>query len=328
MSVEKITKKDISLLDAPQVYKPMKYGWAYEAWEKQQQLHWLPSEVPLSEDVKDWQKTLSNEEKNLITHIFRFFTQSDVMVGGVYVDSYLKVFKPTDIRMMLMSFANVETIHMAAYAYLLDTIGLPEVEYTAFLKYKEMKDKCDYLQNFNMDSPREIAKSLAVFSGFLEGLQLFASFAILLNFSRFNKMKGMGQIITWSIRDESLHIESMIKLFRTFIKENPEIWDDELKSEIYQIARDMVEHEDAFIDLAFEQGGIQGLTADEMKTYIRFIADRRLIQLGLKGNFKVKENPLGWMDAILNSPEHSNFFEARSTEYSKAATTGKWDDVF
>jgi ribonucleoside-diphosphate reductase beta chain len=326
--IDKILKKDITLLNAPETYKPMKYPWAFEAWEKQQQMHWLPSEVPLAEDVADWNKKLSKEEKNLLTHVFRFFTQQDVLVGGIYVDKYLKVFQPNDIRMMLMAFANVETIHMAAYAYLLDTIGFPEVEFTAFLKYKEMKDKCDYLKPFNMDSPKDIAKSLAVFSGFLEGLQLFASFAILMNFQRFNKMKGMCQIVAWSIRDETLHVENMIKLFRTFVKENPEIWTDELKGELYQIARDMVSHEDAFIDLAFEQGGIEGMTSDDIKQYIRYIADRRLLQLGLKTNFKVKENPLPWLDAILNGVEFSNFFEQRSTEYSKASTVGEWGDVF
>lgn len=326
--MDKITKKSITLLDAPQIFKPMKYTWAYEAWLKQNQLHWLPEEIPLAEDVKDFNIGISPQERNLITQIFRFFTQSDVLIGGAYVDSYLKVFKPNDIRMMLMTFANMETIHAVSYAHLMDTIGLPEIEYQAFLKYKEMKDKSDYLKNFNMDSKRDIAKSLAVFSAFFEGLQLFASFAILLNFSRFNKFKGMAQIITYSIRDETLHVQSMIKLFRTFISENPEIWDDSLKGEIYQIAKDMVEHENLFIDLAFEQGGIQGLTSDEMKEYIKYVADRRLLQLGLKPNFGVKDNPLSWIDVILNAPEHSNFFETKSTEYSRATSTGEWSDVF
>lgn len=316
------------LLTDRHVYKPFAFPWCFEAWKLQQSIHWLPEEVPLAEDVADWKNKLTVQEKNLLTHIFRFFTQADIEVGNCYMQHYSRVFGPVEVKMMLAAFSNMETVHIAAYSHLLDTIGLPEVEYSAFLKYKEMKDKYDYMQTFNVDSPREIAKTMAVFGAFTEGLQLFASFAMLLNFPRFNKMKGMGQIVTWSVRDESLHCESMIRLFRTFIQEHPEIWDDSLKHELYEACRTIVSHEDAFIDLAFEMGGIEGLTAEEMKQYIRYIADRRLLQLGLKPNFNVKKNPLGWMDKMLNAPELANFFEQRVTEYGKAMTTGTWEDAF
>lgn len=316
------------LLTPNPVYKPFSYPWAFEAWKQQNQVHWLPDEVPLGEDVRDWNNNITPEEKNLLTQIFRFFTQQDILVGGAYVDNYLKVFGPTEIRMMLMLFASFETTHVAAYSHLLDTIGMPEVEYSAFMKYAEMKEKFEYAQQFNVETKRDIAKSLAVFSAFMEGLQLFASFAMLMNFPRFNKMKGMGQIVAWSIRDESIHVENMIKLFRAFIEENIEIWDDELKRELYDICRQMVDHEDAFIDLAFEQGGVQGMTANDIKQYVRYIADRRLIQLGLKPNYLVKDNPLPWLDEQLNAVEFANFFEQRATEYSRAATTGTWDEAF
>ncbi len=230
--------------------------------------------------------------------------------------------------MMLSAFSNIETVHIAAYSHLLDTVGMPELEYSAFMKYKEMKDKYDYMHGFSVDSKHEIAKTLAAFGGFTEGLQLFASFAILLNFPRFNKMKGMGQIISWSVRDESLHCISIIRLFRTFISENPEIWTDELKHELYVSCATIVDHEDAFIDLAFEFGAVEGLTAAEVKAYIRFIADRRLMQLGLNPLFHVEKNPLPWLDEMLNAVEHANFFEARSTEYSKSSTIGEWDDAW
>lgn len=318
--------KKSRLLTESHVYKPFHYPWAYQAWQMQQRIHWLPEEVPLSEDVRDWKKKLTDGERNLLTQIFRFFTQADVEVANCYNKQYARVFGPVEIQMMLTSFANMETIHVAAYSHLLDTIGMPETEYLAFMKYKEMKDKFDYMQNFNVNNRREIAKTLAVFGAFTEGLQLFASFAMLLNFPRFNKMKGMGQIVTWSVRDESLHCASIIKLFNTFIDENQDIWDDELKREIYEACRTIVEHEDAFIDLAFEMGDIEGLKAADVKQYIRCIADRRLLQLRLKPNFGVKENPLSWLDHILNAPEHTNFFEQRVTEYAKSSTKGSWDD--
>ena len=320
--------RPMSLLEERRVYKPFRYPWAYEAWLKQQQIHWLPEEVPLAEDVRDWANKLSASEKNLLTQIFRFFTQSDIEVNNCYMKHYSQVFKPTEVQMMLSAFSNMETIHIAAYSHLLDTIGMPETEYSAFLKYKEMKDKYDYMQQFNSDDLSSTALTLAVFGAFTEGLQLFASFAMLLNFPRFNKMKGMGQIVSWSVRDESLHCDSIIRLFKTLVAENRHIWTDELQGRIIDACTTIVEHEDAFIDLAFAMGPIEGLTAAEVKRYIRYIADRRLMQLGFDAAYQIEANPLPWLDNMLNAVEHTNFFENRATEYSKAATRGSWDEAF
>jgi ribonucleoside-diphosphate reductase beta chain len=141
-------------------------------------------------------------------------------------------------------------------------------------------------------------------------------------------MKGMGQVVTWSVRDETLHCQSVIRLFQTFVSENPEVKGPELDNALLEICDTIVEHEDAFIDLAFEMGDIEGLTGTEVKAYIRYIADRRLVQLGLKPMYGTDKNPLPWMDEMMNGVEHANFFEARATEYSKAATQGAWDEVF
>lgn len=318
----------MSLLDAQPVYKPFSYPWCYDAWLLQQQIHWLPEEVPLAEDVTDWHHKLTEGERHLLTQIFRFFTQSDIEVNNCYMRNYTRVFKPTEVQMMLAAFSNMETIHIAAYSHLLDTIGIPESEYQAFLHYKEMKDKYDYMQIWGVDTKDDIARTLAVFGAFTEGLQLFASFAILLNFPRFNKMKGMGQIVTWSVRDETLHCNSIIKLYKTFLAENPEIDQAALHRDLVAACQTIITHEDAFIDLAFEMGAVEGLTAAEVKRYIRYIADMRLIQLGIAPLHDIPRNPLPWLDAILNAVEHTNFFENRSTEYSKAATQGTWEEAF
>ena len=316
------------LLEARKTYKPFEYPWAYEFWKRQQQVHWMPEEVPLGEDCKDWAAKLNDRERNLLTQIFRFFTQSDVEVNDNYMERYARVFKPTEVKMMLAAFSNMETIHIAAYALLLETIGMPDAEFTAFLEFQEMRDKHDYMQKFGVETNADIARTLAMFGGFTEGLQLFASFAMLMNFPRLNKMKGMGQIVTWSVRDETLHCNSIIRLFRTFVQENPEIWTEELKREIYITCATIIDHEDAFIDLAFEQGAVEGLTSREVKEYIRYIADRRLTQLGLNPLYHVSKNPLTWLDEMLNAVEHTNFFENRATEYSKASTTGTWEEAF
>ncbi|WP_404382921.1 ribonucleotide-diphosphate reductase subunit beta [Caenispirillum salinarum] len=318
----------MSLLDSKPVYKPFAYPWCYDAWLLQQQIHWLPEEVPLADDVKDWHHKLSDSERHLMTQIFRFFTQSDIEVNNCYMRHYTRVFKPTEVQMMLAAFSNMETIHIAAYSHLLDTIGMPTTEYSAFLDYKQMKDKYDYMQVWGVDTKEDIAKTLAVFGAFTEGLQLFASFAILLNFPRFNKMKGMGQIVTWSVRDETLHCNSIIRLYRTFLSENPDVDRAKIEAELVEACKTILHHEDAFIDLAFELGAVEGLTPEDVKIYIRYIADRRLTQLGMEPLFNIERNPLPWLDAMLNAVEHTNFFENRATEYSKAATQGTWEEAF
>ena len=317
----------MSLTGTRDYYKPFDHPWMFDYYVQQNQMHWFPEDVPLHNDVQDWQN-LSDKEKNLLTQIFRLFTQSDVDVSTGYVDRYMRIFKKPEARMMMGAFNNMESIHQHAYSLLLDTVGMPEVEYKAFSEYEAMADKHEYIKNIKVSAKDKdsVAKALAVYSAFTEGLQLFSSFIILLNFPRFGKMKGMGQIITYSIRDESLHVEAMTQLFREYIQENIEIWTDNFKKEIYQACRSMVDLEDRFLNLVFQMGDIQGLTKKEMQSYIRYIADRRLLQLGLKPNYGVKDNPLTWLDDVLGV-EHQNFFEGRATSYMKAGLRGSVEVV-
>lgn len=220
------------------------------------------------------------------------------------------------------------SIHQQAYSLLLDTIGMSEGEYKRFREFQEMRDKHDFLETIVPKTNRDIALTLAVYSAFGEGLQLFSTFAVLLNFSRFNKMKGMGQIVTFSIKDEQVHIESMIKLFHEFLNENPEIWTPDLKREIIDKGRQMVDLEFSFIDLVFQDTELEGLRKEDIKTYIKYIADRRFIQLGLDTQYGQKNNPLGWLDWIINGAEFVNFFENRVSEYSKGSLTGSWDEAY
>lgn len=309
-------------------FKPFQYPWAYDLWKKQNQVHWLPAEVPLGDDIQDWLHNLTPAEQNLVTQIFRFFTQSDLEVENAYLEHYVPVFKPHEIKMMLTTFANMETIHVDAYAHLLETIGMPATEYDAFMNYKEMKEKFEYMRSFNPQNPTELANTMFAFGGLTEGLQLFASFAILLNFPRHGKLKGMGQIVTWSIRDESIHCEGIAQLYQAWCQEHGLEGNAELRDLNIAACREIVRHEDAFIDLAFEMGPVEGLSAEDMKKYIRYIADIRLAQFGMRPIYGVERNPLPWLSAMVNAVEHANFFEARATEYSKAATEGDWDDAF
>lgn len=319
--------KTLKLQDERDYFKPFHYPWAYDAWLKHEQSHWLHTEVPMIEDVKDWKNHLSTEEKYFLTQIFRFFTQADIDVAGGYVRNYLPEFPQPEVRMMLSSFAAREALHIAAYSHLIESLGMPESTYNEFMEYDVMREKHEYFVK-KVNNGVALPVKLAAISAFTEGLALFASFIMLLNFPRHGKMKGMGQIVTWSIVDETQHAEGVIKLFRTYVEENREVWNDATKSQIYSVCTKIVELEDQFIDLAYSMGPVKGLRDSELKEYIRYIADRRLISMGMKGIFKVKKNPLPWVEEMINAPTHTNFFENRATDYAKGALSGSWDEVW
>jgi len=315
------------LTDERLYFKPFNYPKMYDLWLKHEQSHWLHGEVPMMEDIKDWRNRLSSAEKYFLVQIFRFFTQSDIDVAGGYVKNYLPHFPQPEVRMMLMGFAAREAIHIAAYSHLIETLGMPESTYNEFLEYDAMREKHEYFMA-KVDNEAVLPVKMAAISAFTEGLALFSSFIMLLNFPRHGKMKGMGQMVTWSIVDETMHAEGIIALFRSYLEENPEVWNDDTKGQIYSIAEKMVELEDDFVDLAFQMGEMENLTAAEVKQYIRYIADRRLISMGMKGIFKIKKNPLPWVEEMINAPTHTNFFENRSTDYATAALSGSWEDVW
>lgn len=323
-----LVKKIGGLLEFSETYKPFHYPWAVDITTRHEKAHWIEDEIDLSEDMTDWKGgKITTVEKDYITNVLRLFTQSDVAVGQNYYDQFVPKFKNNEVRNMLGSFAAREGIHQRAYALLNETLGLPDSEYHAFLEYSEMADKIDYMMKSDTSTMRGLGLSLAK-SVMNEGVALFASFVMLLNFQRFGKMKGMGKVVEWSIRDESIHVEGNSKLFKAFCAEHPRIVDEDFKKDIYELARHAVKLEDKFIDLAYKMGDVEGLQAAEVKQYIRYITDRRLLQLGLRTNFKVKENPLPWLEWVLNGADHTNFFEGRVTEYEVAGLTGGWDDAY
>ena len=312
----------MALLEESKSYKPFSYPWAVEYAIKSEKAHWGEWEAKLQDDVAQWNNgKLTDAERNHITQILRLFTQSDVQVGTNYLESYIPKFKNNVIRAMLTSFANREFVHQRSYALLNDTLGLPESEFSAFAAVQEMSDKLEFMSDIDVGSQSGLCKAVAR-SVINEGMSLFSAFVMLLNYQRYGKMRGMCEIVEWSIRDESMHCEGMVRLFRTFCEEHPRIVTDAFKSDIYQMVRNAVSLEDAVIDLAYEMGNLEGLSSEEVKSYIRYIADRRLIQLGLKGNYGVKENPLPWVDWIIAGDSHKNFFEGVVTDYNAAGISG------
>ncbi|HEY4877141.1 MAG TPA: ribonucleotide-diphosphate reductase subunit beta [Puia sp.] len=307
------------LLTARSTYAPFEYQQAYKYWELQQQSHWLHSEISMASDINDWKMHLSDAEKNIVGHILKGFTQSEIFIQEYWGQMVGKWFKKPEIQMMAATFSSFESIHAVAYAYLNQSLGLEDFD--AFLHEPTAKAKIDRLIETKGKSKEEIARSIAIFSAFNEGVNLFSSFAILLNLSRFNKMKGLGQIIAYSIKDESLHSDAGCWLFRTFVEEYPEVLTDKLKEDIYNAARLTVELEDNFIGKAFEFGETEGLSEKDLKNFIRFRTNTKLNDLGLKKVWKNIDKTslenMGWFDVLSSGVSHSDFFASRVSDYSK-----------
>lgn len=337
-------------------YKPFRYPDAYNYYSVHEDLHWTKKEIELSSDVKDWATKATPVDKFLISTILRTFTTNEVAVGTGY-DTELRIFKPQEVKMMLRCFANRENVHIDAYANFTDTVGEFDENtfYNEWRQYECMEQKLEYIhkarvkhfhqyiEDAKSDNPemdyqgvktianfkfrQDVAKMLAVYGAATEGILLFSQFAILMNYQRQGMFAGLSTTVEWSIRDENQHCEGHSWLFRTFIAENKDIWTDELKHDVYEAIREIVALEDNFLDFAFSLGDIKGLTKDDMKQYIRHLADRRLLELGMKANYEVEENPLPWMEEMINASSFSNFFDVKVTEYGKGTTQGTWEEA-
>jgi ribonucleoside-diphosphate reductase beta chain len=309
----------MSILTPRATYAPFEYPEAYNFWEKQQQSHWLHHEIALASDVNDWKINLSDHERTVIGGILKGFVQSEVFIQEYWSQLVAKWFKKPEIQILAATFGAFESIHAVAYAALNQSLGLEDFD--AFLAEPTAKAKIDRLIATKGKSKEEIARSLAIFSAFNEGVNLFSSFAVLLNFSRFNKLKGVGQIIAYSIKDETLHSDAGCWLFRTMIKEFPDLWTDEFKKSIYEAARVTVQLEDAFIDKVFEGGPIEGLDPADLKAFIRHRCNTKLGDLGLKPNWRNVDKEalerMSWFDFMTASVTHSDFFASRVSDYSR-----------
>jgi ribonucleoside-diphosphate reductase beta chain len=316
------------ILDSRKNYKPFEYPVFFDLFTKHEQMHWLPTEAQVQEDVNDWKSKMTEDEKAMVKHLFRFFTTADVDVMEGY-DVLLSVFKHPEIQQVLSSIAAREAVHVWGYSLLLETLGMEDSEFSAFLKEKSMSDKHDFLQGFSVRDDagevdvKELAKYLAVIGAFTEGVQLFSTFAILFNFTRFGKLKGTGQIVAWSIKDEDIHVQTCVELFKKVVYEN-DLDMDIIHGHVVSIGKRMVELEDAFIDDAFNvaNDNIEGLTRGGLKEYIRYLCNERVKQLFGESTpdvFPGAKNTLDWLVPLVYGAAHTNFFENREVEYAKGA---------
>jgi ribonucleoside-diphosphate reductase beta chain len=307
-------------------YKPFEYQTAFEFYKDQHRAHWLADEVPLSSDLNDWKLKLSESEKNLIGNILKSFAQTETYVNDYWATKVAVWFPKHEIKAMACAFADFESIHAEAYARLNEELGLDDFE--AFMEDEEAKAKIDRLVELPGDTLREKALSLAIFSAFTEGVNLFSSFAILMSFQLRNLMKGTGQIVEWSVRDESLHSKAGCWLFRTMMEEMPEL-NEGMADQIYDACDLSVKLEFDFIDKAFEMGEIEGLNKDQLKNFIKERANQKLIELGYNPLYNdINPNLLKsmeWFGHLTSGKTHQDFFAGRVTDYSKS--TADWSDL-
>jgi len=315
------------ITDIRNYYKPFEYQTAFDFYKDQHRAHWLADEVPLASDLNDWKLKLTEPEKNLIGNILKSFAQTEVHVNDYWSTKVSIWFPKPEIQAMARVFADFESIHAEAYARLNEELGLDN--FKAFLEDETSKAKIERLIETPGETIEDKAVSLAIFSAFTEGVNLFSSFAVLMSFQLRNLMKGTGQVVEWSVRDESLHSKAGCWLFRTLLEEQPELNTDELREKIIEACHLSVQLEFDFIDKAFEMGSIDGLNKEQLKNFIKARANEKMIELGYKAIYNdIDPNLLKqieWFGHLTSGKTQQDFFAGRVTAYAKS--TADWDDL-
>ena len=322
----------MGLFDKRIPYKPFEYPEYYtEGWLKQAQAFWLHTEIPMSGDVKDWNERLTKEEKHLVGNILLGFAQTECAVSDYWTQKVVSWFPKHEIQQMAMMFGSQETIHAVAYSYLNETLGLEDFE--AFLHEPATAERFDNLVAYNGTNLVGIGRSLAVFSAFAEGVSLYSAFAVLYSFQLRNLLKGIGQQMKWSVRDESLHSRMGCQLFRHMCEENKGLLED-CREDIIFAAETMIELEEKYIDKMFEMGDVEGISAHDLKQFIRKRTNEKLTELGyidLGSYFGFHESAadnLDWFYHLTGGHTHTDFFAIRPTDYSKANEGEDFEDIW
>lgn len=318
----------MSILTPRISYAPMLYPQADKFCDLQNSVHWLPNEIPLGSDVDDWKRKLTESEKHLIASILKGFVATEIFIEDYWSAKVARWFKHPEIQGMAVTFAAFERIHAKAYARLSEELGLDDFD--SFLAEPSAKAKIDRLMAVKGKNRSEIALSLAVFSAFNEGVNLFSSFAVLMSFQQRNLLKGIAKIIEFSVKDEVQHSDAGIWLYNQLVSEFPGILTSEFEHSIYAAAKDTVELEDAFIDMAFTHGDIEGITSAQLKNYIRYRTNTKLGELNLNTNLYTIDDDLlrsmEWFELLSKGVVSQDSFAGRVTDYGKSNVN--FEDIY
>ncbi|MBP52548.1 MAG: ribonucleotide-diphosphate reductase subunit beta [Opitutae bacterium] len=318
---------------------PLKYQWAYDLYRKMKSNHWEPEDVPMQKDLEQWKSDteLSDAERWIIMMGIGYFSAAEGIVGDNIQHVVRELVTAPELKLVLGRHAHEENIHADSLLYMISSLGINPHECEAMFEQvdtirrknefvtevsKNLRRDLDLTQTSNK---QELAKNIFVFGQCMEGTQFYGLFGMILSLARQNKFPGIGQMFRYTLRDESNHIELFRNLFRVLIDENPDIWTEQFKSQLVELMKEAVELEKDFIRDCLPVNSV-GLSADEFCSYIDYIADRRLIGVGLEVLHSGLENPFPWLAEMMDVKKEQNFFEGRVTEYQKSSALAEVSD--
>ena len=317
---------------------PFKYDWAWQKYLDGSANHWMPQEINMTADVALWKDPngLTEDERRIVMRNLGFFSTADSLVANNIVLSVYRHITNPECRQYLLRQALEEAIHTHAYQYVIESLGMDEGE--IFNMYKEVPSvarKAAWAlpftnsladQTFNtgtLEDDKTLLRNLIAFYCVLEGIFFYCGFTQILSMGNRNKMTGTAEQFQYILRDESMHVNFGIDMINQIKLENPQLWDEEMQSE----ARNMI-LQGTQLEIEYAQdtmpGGILGMNAESMADYLKFIANRRLTQIGLQEEFPNATNPFPWMSEIMDLRKEKNFFETRVIEYQTGGALS-WD---
>ena len=308
---------------------PFKYKWAWEKYLAGCANHWMPQEINMTRDIALWKDPngLTADERRIIMRNLGFFVTADSLAANnIVLGTYRQITAP-ECRQYLLRQAFEEAIHTHAYQYIVESLGLDQAEiFNAYHEVASIRDKDEFLipfidvltdPSFKTGTPendQKLLRSLIVFACIMEGLFFYVGFTQILAMGRQNKMTGAAEQYQYILRDESLHCNFGIDLINQIKLENPHLWTPEFKEELRGLFEKAVELEYRYAEDTMPRG-VLGLNAPMFKGYLRYICNRRCMQIGLDAMFPNEENPFPWMSEMIDLKKERNFFETRVIEY-------------
>jgi len=318
---------------------PLKYQWAYTLYRTMKANHWEPEDIPMQKDIEQWRSetALKEIDRWIIRMAVGYFSAAEGIVGDNIIHVVRELVTASELKLVLGRHAHEENIHADSLLYMISSLGLNPHECEAMFEdvetirrknefvtrtSKGMRRDLDMTQDENI---KLLAKNIFVFGQCMEGTQFYGLFGMVLSLYRQGKFPGIGQMFRYTLRDESNHIELFRQLLMELVEENPQIWTAEFRGELVGLMKEAVELEKAFIDDCLPVTGV-GLSSEEFKQYIDYIADRRLEGCGLPVLNPGIQNSLPWLAELMDIKKEQNFFEGRVTEYQKSSALGAVDD--
>lgn len=318
---------------------PIKYNWAYDLYKTMKANHWEPEDVPMQRDVEQWRSSeISDVERWIIKMGIGYFSAAEGIVGDNVQHVVREVVTAPELKLVLGRHAHEENIHADSLVYMISSLGLNPHECEAmFEDIPTISEKNAFVVNNSramrrdMDltqtsTKQDLAKNIFLFGQVMEGTQFYGLFGMILSLYRQNKFPGIGQMFSYTLRDESNHIEVFRNLLMDLVEENQDIWTPEFREDLRATMAEGIRLEKKFIRDCLPVAAV-GLNAEEFEQYIDYIADRRLESCGLAPlNEDTMKNPFPWLAEMMDIKKEQNFFEGTVTEYQKSSSLGDVDD--